>query len=99
MVLAGSVGTFVLFMVVLLRWAASRTTYNIILITLITVVLSVWLDDEPISVGLLVGGPLILCGVYIGAIRPARRPRALSRCVGRLPNVVREAVTTSEEHP
>jgi drug/metabolite transporter (DMT)-like permease len=74
MVLGGSVATFVLFMVVLQRWAASRTTYNIILITFITVVLSVWLDDEPISVGLVIGGPLILVGVYIGAIRPSRTP-------------------------
>jgi drug/metabolite transporter (DMT)-like permease len=74
MVLGGSVGTFVLFMVVLQRWSASRTTYNIILVTFITVMLSVWLDDEPIGIGLLVGGPLILAGVYIGAIRPSRTP-------------------------
>lgn len=72
MVLGGSVATFVLFMVVLQRWAASRTTYTIILVTFITVILSVWLDDEPIGVGLIVGGPLILLGVYIGAIRPSR---------------------------
>jgi drug/metabolite transporter (DMT)-like permease len=73
-VLGGSVGAFVLFIAVLQRWAASRTTYNIILITVITVVLSVLLDDEPISVGLLIGGPLILVGVYLGAIRPSRTP-------------------------
>ena len=35
-------------------------------------VLSAWLDNEPIGIGLLVGGPLILAGVYLGAIRPAR---------------------------
>jgi drug/metabolite transporter (DMT)-like permease len=76
MVLGGSVGTFVLFMVVLQRWAASRTTYSIILVTFITVVLSVLLDNEPIGIGLLIGGPLILVGVYVGAIRPSRTPSA-----------------------
>jgi drug/metabolite transporter (DMT)-like permease len=73
-VLGGTVATFVLFMVVLQRWAASRTTYTFILVAFITVLLSVWLDDEPVGLGLLVGGPLILVGVYIGAIRPSRRP-------------------------
>jgi drug/metabolite transporter (DMT)-like permease len=61
-------------MVVLQRWAASRTTYSIILITFITVVLSVLLDNEPIGVGMIIGGPLILVGVYVGAIRPSRKP-------------------------
>lgn len=72
LVLGGSIGAFLLYMVVLQRWSASRTSYQTVLIPFITVVLSAWLDNEPIGVGLLLGGPLILTGVYLGAIRPAR---------------------------
>jgi drug/metabolite transporter (DMT)-like permease len=74
LVLGGSVGAFLLYMVVLQRWSASRVSYQTVLIPFITVVLSAWLDNEPIGIGLLAGGPLILAGVYFGAIRPARRP-------------------------
>ena len=42
-----------------------------ILIPIVTVLLSAWIDDEPISAGLVLGGPLVLAGVYVGALRPA----------------------------
>ena len=38
-------------------------------------VLSAWIDDEPIGAGLVVGGAMVLAGVYVGALRhfePAR---------------------------
>ena len=35
----------------------------------VTVVLSAWLDNEPLGLGLLIGGPLVLLGVYVGALR------------------------------
>jgi drug/metabolite transporter (DMT)-like permease len=31
--------------------------------------LSAWLDDEPLTWSLLIGGPLVLLGVYLGALR------------------------------
>jgi hypothetical protein len=34
--------------------------------------LSAWLDSEPVGVGLVLGGLLVLAGVYVGALRPAR---------------------------
>jgi hypothetical protein len=34
--------------------------------------LSAWLDNEPVGVGLVAGGLLILAGVYVGVLRPAR---------------------------
>jgi hypothetical protein len=37
-------------------------------------VLSARLDNEPLGAGLLLGGLLVLAGVYIGALRPARPP-------------------------
>jgi drug/metabolite transporter (DMT)-like permease len=70
----GSVLVFVLYLVVLRHWEASRAAYEFVLIPVVTVALSTWLDDEPLGLGLLLGGPLVLAGVYVGALRrvPAR---------------------------
>jgi drug/metabolite transporter (DMT)-like permease len=65
----GSLGVFLLYLFVLGRWVASRAAYSFVLIPIVTVVLSAWLDDEPLGFGLLVGGALVLLGVYIGALR------------------------------
>lgn len=70
----GSVVVFVLYVVVLRYWEASRAAYEFVLIPIVTVILSMWLDDEPLGVGLLLGGPLVLIGVYVGALRPAQAP-------------------------
>jgi drug/metabolite transporter (DMT)-like permease len=67
----GSVIVFVLYVVVLRYWEASRAAYEFVLIPVVTVALSRWLDDEPLGVGLLLGGPLVLFGVYVGALRRA----------------------------
>lgn len=69
LVVLGSVVVFVLNLVVLARWSASRAAYLFVLVPLVTVVLSAWLDDEPIRAGLLLGGVLVLGGVYVGALR------------------------------
>lgn len=68
----GSVVVFILYIVVLRYWEASRAAYEFVLIPVFTVVLSAWLDDEPLGVGLLLGGPLVLLGVYVGALRRSR---------------------------
>ena len=77
LVLLGSVVVFVLYLFVLRYWAASRAAYGFVLTTVVTVALSAWLDDEPISAALVAGGALVLIGVYIGALRsvaPRRDP-------------------------
>src|SRR3954453_3564216 len=73
LVLVGSVVVFVLFLFVLRHWAASRTAYVYVLVPFVTVALSAWLDDEPVGAGLGLGGILVVAGVYVGALRPARR--------------------------
>lgn len=65
----GSVGVFLLYLFVLGRWVASRAAYSFVLIPIVTVVLSAWLDEEPVGVGLVLGGALVLAGVYVGALR------------------------------
>lgn len=68
----GSGVVFVLYLVVLRIWTASRTAYSFVVIPVITIALSAWLDDEPLGPGLVLGGLLVVVGVYIGALRPAR---------------------------
>jgi drug/metabolite transporter (DMT)-like permease len=61
------------------RWSASRTSYVMVLIPFVTVVLSAWLDREPLTPGLLVGGLLVVAGVYVGALRQiSKTTRAVS---------------------
>jgi EamA-like transporter family len=72
LVVIGSVVVFLLYLVVLRYWAASRASYGFVIIPFVTVVLSAWLDNEPVGVGLVLGGLLVLAGVYVGALRPAR---------------------------
>jgi len=71
LVAIGSVVVFLLYLFVLRAWAASRAAYVFVLIPFVTVALSAWLDDEPVGAGLLLGGALVLAGVYVGALRPA----------------------------
>jgi drug/metabolite transporter (DMT)-like permease len=71
LVVVGSGVVFVLFLVVLHIWSASRAAYVLVLVPFSTVLVSVWLDDERVGAGLIVGGLLVLAGVYIGALRPA----------------------------
>jgi drug/metabolite transporter (DMT)-like permease len=70
LVTLGSMAVFLLYLFVLGRWAASRAAYSFVLIPIVTVVLSVWLDDEPVGPELVLGGALVLAGVYVGALRP-----------------------------
>jgi drug/metabolite transporter (DMT)-like permease len=74
LVVVGSVAVFLLYLFVLGRWSASRTAYGFVLTPVITIVLSAWLDDEPLGMGLVLGGVLVLVGVYVGALRPSRVP-------------------------
>jgi drug/metabolite transporter (DMT)-like permease len=72
LVVIGSVVVFLLYLIVLRYWAASRASYGFVIIPCVTLVLSAWLDNEPVGVGLVLGGLLVLAGVYVGALRPAR---------------------------
>jgi drug/metabolite transporter (DMT)-like permease len=83
MVVLGSGPVFVLYLVVVRLWSASRAAYTFVLIPLVTVLLSAWIDDEPIGAGLVVGGLLVLAGVYVGALRPAASPALRTQVEGR----------------
>jgi drug/metabolite transporter (DMT)-like permease len=74
LVLLGSVGVFWLYVVVVRRWTASAASYQMVLIPLVTVALSAWLQEESIGWTFAMGGATVLVGVYIGALRPAGGP-------------------------
>jgi drug/metabolite transporter (DMT)-like permease len=69
LVIAGSALVFLLYLVVLGRWTASRASYEFVLIPFFTIALSAWLDDERLELVLGLGGLLVLAGVYVGALR------------------------------
>ena len=74
----GSIGVFLLALYVLARWTASATSYAFLLFPLVAIVLGAVLFDEPVQPSFLLGGAVVLVGVYVGAIyrpRPSRGTR------------------------
>lgn len=76
LVLAGSVGLFVLFLFVIARWTASASVYALTLMPVVAVALGALLADEPVTIELVVGGLIVLAGVYVGALSRPRAPAA-----------------------
>jgi drug/metabolite transporter (DMT)-like permease len=77
LVIVGSVIVFYLVVYVLGHWTASASSYILVLMPFVTVVLGALIADESIGRGLLFGGALVLLGVWIGALSGA--PRAAAR--------------------
>jgi drug/metabolite transporter (DMT)-like permease len=69
---------FELYVVVIQRWSASAAAYQLVLFPLVSIPLSTILLDESISLSLIVGAPLVLLGVYVGALAPDRASRKLA---------------------
>lgn len=63
---------FVLFVFVIQRWSVTAASYQLVLFPLVSIVLAAILLDEPISASILIGAPLVLLGVYVGALAPDR---------------------------
>jgi drug/metabolite transporter (DMT)-like permease len=80
LVLVGTVAVFVLFLFVLRRWTASGTSYAFVLLPFVTVAVGVWLAHETVTWTFLIGGAIVLAGVYVGALAPsgARTPSTLA---------------------
>ncbi len=76
LVLAGSVVVFWLFIFVVRRWTASAVSFEFLLIPLATIPFSAVLTGEVVTPLMLVGGAVVLLGVYIGAFAPALRRRS-----------------------
>ena len=77
--LPGSVGLFVLYLFVLARWTASATSYSTVLMPFVTVVVAALLADEIVTPLFLLGGVLVVLGVWVGALAPPTLKSAVSR--------------------
>jgi drug/metabolite transporter (DMT)-like permease len=75
LVTLGSVGVFALYLFVLRGWTASAVSYQFVLMPVVTVLLSAWLQDERITWAFAAGAILVLIGIYYGALRRPRRAR------------------------
>jgi drug/metabolite transporter (DMT)-like permease len=73
-VVVSSVLMFILYLLLLRRWVASRVAYIFVLAPPLTIALSAWLDNEHVNSELFLGGAVILAGVYVGALRPRAAP-------------------------
>ena len=69
----GSVAVFVLVLYVLSRWTVSATSYSFLLMPLVAITIGGLLLNEPIQLSFVVGGAIVLAGVYIGAVHRPRR--------------------------
>jgi drug/metabolite transporter (DMT)-like permease len=68
--LVGSIVVFSLFLFVISRWSASVTSYAMLLMPLVTITLAAILANEAITPAFLLGGGLVVVGVYVGAFAP-----------------------------
>jgi drug/metabolite transporter (DMT)-like permease len=73
LVLIGSVLLFYLYLFVLSRWTASATAYSFLLFPISTFIIAAWLMDESITPAFVLGGILVLIGVWLGAISGQKR--------------------------
>jgi drug/metabolite transporter (DMT)-like permease len=75
LVLVGSVLVFYLFLYVLDRWTASATSYSFLLFPVATILIASWLTDEVITLRFLLGGAIVLLGVWVGALAQSRKTK------------------------
>jgi drug/metabolite transporter (DMT)-like permease len=71
LIVIGSVGLFVLYLYILRRWSASRTSYAFVLFPVVASLMGLWLEGDPVTPALALGGVVVLAGVYVGAIHGA----------------------------
>lgn len=82
LVTIGSVGLFVLVLLVMRRWTASATSYMFVLFPVVTMALGAWLADEPVTARAVTGAVLVMAGVWLGALSPGTRREAATAPAG-----------------
>jgi drug/metabolite transporter (DMT)-like permease len=76
LVTLGSVGLFVLVLLVVRRWAASATSYMFVLFPVSTMLLELVLLGEPVTAQAATGAAMVMAGVWFGALGPGARRAA-----------------------
>jgi drug/metabolite transporter (DMT)-like permease len=93
LVVLGSIVLFVTYLFVLRRWTASGTSYVFVLFPVVAVAFAALFQDERITLGLVVGGLLVIAGVYVGALLHVGKRTPKGHAVAETP----VAAATSEE--
>lgn len=75
--LIGSVGLFVLFLLVIRRWTPSASSYAFVLFPVVSLLLEAWILDEPLTGRSVAGAAVVMAGVWYGAL--ARSARTTGR--------------------
>ncbi len=78
LVTIGSVGLFVILLLVIRQWTASTTSYMFVLFPVVTMLLGAWLADEPVTIYGATGALLVMAGVWVGALSSTARRLASS---------------------
>lgn len=63
-----SIVSFIILVWLIGRWGASRVSYSGVLVPIVTTIAAVALTDERVTLPLVLGGGLVLVGVWIGAL-------------------------------
>jgi drug/metabolite transporter (DMT)-like permease len=76
LVVPGSIGLFALFLFTLKRLPASRVAYMMVLTPFVASFTGTTLAGDAITASMVVGGLIVLSGVYVGALSSAKAPAA-----------------------
>jgi drug/metabolite transporter (DMT)-like permease len=68
LIVAGSIGMFALFLYTLKHWAASRVSYMFVLMPIVASISGAPLAGDAVTPAMVVGGLIVLSGVYVGAL-------------------------------
>jgi len=69
LVLPGTIGVFLLFLLLLRHWSATTVSTQFVLAPVVGIVLGAAVLGEPISLPIVAGAGLVIAGVWLGAIR------------------------------
>jgi len=97
LVLLGSVGLFILTLLVVRRWAASMMSYVFVLFPVVTMLGEAWLLGEPLTARGLIGAAVVMAGVWFGAL--ARRSAGPARAESALSDAAPERVLGRADDP
>jgi drug/metabolite transporter (DMT)-like permease len=78
LITGGSIGLFLVALLVIRRWTASASSYMFVLFPVATMALEAWLTREPPLPQALVGALVVMAGVWFGAFAP-RAPELAPR--------------------
>jgi drug/metabolite transporter (DMT)-like permease len=68
LVTLGSVGLFILVLLVVRTWTSSASSYMFVLFPVVTMGLAAWLIEEPVTLPAVLGAALVMTGVWFGAL-------------------------------